>query len=433
MAVAYNGSWDSADISLRLLGALEVAERAMGRLGAEGYADPESPEADVGPEKVISETALLLLAAGGVRDRKVRKRVDHLVRLLIPHARSDRVRAGVCLEPQLARDYAFAHACLSCLGYTDDDLDQLLGASLRDQASSGHERLAHRDLEQEWLGRLWNPSSTAADTDERLSARSMLGSGIDAIGCRRDDIYAFTHALLYFTDLGSRRHQLPRPTAAIVDEAETALARCLDDEDYDLGGEVLLTWPLLQQRWTATASFGFLVLARVEDAVGFLPAPIVKVDRYRSLAGEARSRYALATTYHTAYVMGLLCASSLGSGCLPNASVPFSSARPGATAALLAVLCKDGHERHWQKPFFELHPAQQEVLAPMLLNIGLRRATRALDLRALHSALQVGATYNLVSTAAARNAAALLQRVSTLSRLKPPPAGITSVVEETRA
>ncbi len=371
------GLWDEADLVRRLLRALEVAERALKALGLEGYADPENPEVDVRPEKVISETALLLLAAHRVREPNARRRVHHLAGLLAPFARGERVRAGICLEPQLARDHAFAHTCLSVIGYRDDDLDRLLSASLQDQASSGHERLAHRDLEQEWLARLQNQHSALRCEDDRLPARSMLGTGLDPVGCRRDDIYAFTHALIYFTDIGSRRHQLPRPVTAIVEEAESALARCLDDEDYDLGGEVLLTWPLLHQRWTPTASFGFVALATVEDAAGFLPAPIIKVDRYRSLTGEARSR----------------------------------SGR-GASEALFGLLEQEGRARHWQATFTGLDPSQREDLAPMLLNMSLRRATRAVDLPAVRSALEIGAAYGLTSTASARRSAALLRRAS---------------------
>jgi len=404
--------WDEADLVRRLLRALEVAERALKALGLEGYADPENPEVDVRPEKVISETALLLLAAHRVREPNARRRVHHLAGLLAPFARGERVRAGICLEPQLARDHAFAHTCLSVIGYRDDDLDRLLSASLQDQASSGHERLAHRDLEQEWLARLQNQHSALRCEDDRLPARSMLGTGLDPVGCRRDDIYAFTHALIYFTDIGSRRHQLPRPVTAIVEEAESALARCLDDEDYDLGGEVLLTWPLLHQRWTPTASFGFVALATVEDAAGFLPAPIIKVDRYRSLTGEARSRYVLATTYHTAYVMGLLCACILGSGCGPDSPLPHSFAGRGASEALFGLLEQEGRARHWQATFTGLDPSQREDLAPMLLNMSLRRATRAVDLPAVRSALEIGAAYGLTSTASARRSAALLRRAS---------------------
>ena len=65
--------------------------------------------------------------------------------------------------------------------------------------------------------------------------------------------------------------------------------------------------------------FGFRVLAGAEDSTGILPCGNTKADRLGRLQGEERVRYAFGTAYHTAYVMGFLCAASLrpnrGSAC----------------------------------------------------------------------------------------------------------------------
>ena len=142
--------------------------------------------------------------------------------------------------------------------------------------------------------------------------QSTLNRPMDVLCGSRDDIYAFTHALMFVTDfaIGPCR-RLPRRRAVILTEAEAALARCLDEQDYDLAAEVLLAWPLTGRQWSPAAVFGFCVLARVEDTAGFLPAPSTRLQRFQQLQGDRRTEYLLATAYHTAYVMGLLCSAAL--------------------------------------------------------------------------------------------------------------------------
>ena len=95
------------------------------------------------------------------------------------------------------------------------------------------------------------------------------------------------------------------------------LAGYMDAEDYDLAGELLLAWPLMGAPWSPSAAFAFRVLASIEDQVGVLPCGNVNLAHLAQLEGEERARYALGTAYHTAYVMGFLCAAS-------------ASTRPGA-------------------------------------------------------------------------------------------------------
>jgi Domain of unknown function (DUF6895) len=84
---------------------------------------------------------------------------------------------------------------------------------------------------------------------------------------------------MYVARFDQRLPRLPRPRRAILLEAESALARCLDEEDYDLSGELLLSWPLTAASWSAGATFGFRVLARVEDTAGFLPTASTRIER----------------------------------------------------------------------------------------------------------------------------------------------------------
>ena len=246
--------------------------------------------------------------------------------------------------------------------------------------------------------------------DLQLLADSMLGRPIDALGSTRLDIYAFTHAVMYASDFGGRRIALPRRPAAIAADADAALAYSLDTNDFDLTAEVLMTWPMLWLAWSAAAAFAFAILANVEDSVGFLPGVTFDFARYQALAGEERSRFALVTSYHTAYVMGYLCAVALRQGCAPPAVVPSARRSRGAGAALMRLVSADGQTPCWTGPFGALDPYQQDSVAPLVLSVLLRRARTQGNLRLVREALEVALAHDLIDAPAPRQAAALLRR-----------------------
>src|SRR5262245_8637998 len=152
-------SWDRQDLVRRLCHALDIAKQTVLRLAANGYTDPEEPANCVRPEKVIAETALLLFAAStaGLHD-DVNERIQCVARLLVPHARSERMLLGLCLEPALAWDYAQAHVCLGSIGFPDPDVDELVRQCADSQAQAGRERTPHRLLEQQWVMQTWRRS-----------------------------------------------------------------------------------------------------------------------------------------------------------------------------------------------------------------------------------------------------------------------------------
>jgi hypothetical protein len=242
----------------------------------------------------------------------------------------------------------------------------------------------------------------------------MLGRPVAALSVRREDAYAFTHALMYVTDLGARRTRFPRPSAAMLGDAEAALAHRMDADDFDLAGELLLTWPYLRRPWSTAAEFSFQVLADVEDKVGFLPAPITRAERYRNLKGEERTRYGLATAYHTAYVMGLLCAAML---CTPPRRATEGgdlAAAHDAVGALLPYL--DGDKTpHWQAFFDRLAPAGKTGLAPWLLTIALQRAAASIDFAKVRALLELAVRFRIAEGPAPRQAANLLRRAALYS------------------
>ncbi|MFL6932254.1 MAG: DUF6895 family protein, partial [Xanthobacteraceae bacterium] len=197
--------------------------------------------------------------------------------------------------------------------------------------------------------------------------------------------------------------------------AEAALARCLDDQDYDLAGELLLTWPLTGTSWGASAAFGFRVLAHVEDRAGFLPSASTRLDRLKTLQGEGRAKYLLATAYHTAYVMGLLCAVTLQPQRAPPKAIKGANGASGISQVLLAKLDEDRQRPHWREEFDQLSQPERDSLASMLVTIGLRRSVVQRDFGRLHEFLQIGETANLTNTPAAIQAAELLARLAHIS------------------
>ena len=414
--------WDPRDLRRRLALALEIAERAVVVLGTDGYGG-DGRDA-LRPEKVLAETAVLLLASrSAVADAPVDSglgpRHRRLAGTLVPFGRNERVAALVTLEPSVSLEHAFVHIALTQIGMPDAGFDRLLEAAQAAGAARSRERLPHRRLEQAWMRRLagLRDDGAAADLADRTDvATSILAHPLDALASTSDDAYAFTHALMYAGELGSRVPRLPRRRAVEAD-AEAALGRCLDDEDFDLGGEVLLTWPLLRRPWSAAATFGFGCLAAIEDEAGFLPGLSVSTEAFAALEGEERTRYAVAMSYHTAYVMGLLCAVSLHPGPVPPATVPMSRRHRGATDALARLADGDassGRPRHWESRFTDLVAGQRDALAPLVLAIRLRRAARDRDLALVQALLRLAADYDLLDAPAPRQALELLSRARLL-------------------
>jgi hypothetical protein len=412
--------WPLEDLARRLCHALSIAKKAVELLVPDGFTDPQEPANSVRAEKVVSETALLLFVASKVTGQpEVSALVHSIAGQLIPHARSRRVLLNICLEPASALDYAFAHIFLTQLGYRDRDADALLRESLTSQGPA-RERPPHRMLEQQWIEDLFDNSMGNPKSGSRppsLATRSSLAAPMDLFNGSRDDIYAFTHALMYSSRFNASPPPLPRPRAEILAEAEAALARCLDDEDYDLGGELLLAWPLTGASWSAGATFGFHVLLDVEEQAGFLPTPNTRSDRANSLQGADRSRYLLATAYHTAYVMGLLCATALRAGRTPPAKIPDRKTACGAAAPILGTLDADARPTHWRNALRNLTPQKQDSLAGLLLQIALHRKIAKREFQDVPSLLQHGSVFGLIDSPATRQAAELMQRLALLAQM----------------
>jgi hypothetical protein len=406
-------AWDEADLEARLCRALDISKRAVAFFAEEGYADSQSPENSFRPEKIIAETAMLIYAASGARRfPNVAARIDELAQLLSPYARSERTLLNMALHPSLCLDFAFPHILLSKLGYRNPSVDDFLKTCIRSLARHSHERPPFGSVEQMWIESVWTGIDPGRAWYTALS-NSVLHRPIDILGGLREDSYAFTHLVMYCTDFGFGPPRLPRSRSAILDVARSLLAKCLDGEDYDLAGEVVMAWPLIGASWCASATFGFRVLARVEDQVGVLPGGTTKVDRLKKLNGKERTRYAIGTGYHTACVMGLICAASLRLGRLPPTRITGRSFDKCFVDHLLSALDRD--QGHWQPELLKLRERERNAVAPLLLDIALIQKCRKHDYQAASELLVMASQNGSARSTVCAQAAELLERLAAYS------------------
>jgi hypothetical protein len=409
--------WNKNDLERRLCHALNFAELAVKRLAIRGYVDKNEPGHSVRAEKVISEAAFLLFVASTASpSMELRTRINSVAQVLIPHARSERMLLGACLEPALALDYAQAHICLKRLGYPDGDFDEVLRRSGLSQTQAGRERTPHRVLEQEWLR-----EGTAQQKSKRISLiarKCVLNWPMDLLRGSRQDFYAFTHALMYISDFNVSKRRLPRCRSVILEEAEGALARCLDEEDYDLAGEILLAWPLTGRSWSAASVFGFRVLAHIEDQVGFLPASSTHIATLHRLHNDDRSDYFVATAYHTVFVMGLLCAVALQPKRTPPVALPTNDAALSCSDWLFALIDTDGKKTHWREEANRLDKLQRDALCGFLLNVAIRRRVNSRDFSGVRELLERAYRLGLANTPASSQAAEMLDRIATFAKIR---------------
>ena len=304
-------------------------------------------------KKVVAEAAMLLRCAASLRhaDSRLSSTIDELARKLTGPARGKQLLAALCLEPALALDHTAAHIHLSDLGFGDPAVDRLLLEIFQGEAIGGPERLPMQELEHQWLRGIW-----LGDNDDvsALVARTCIARPIDILGCRTQDLYTFTHVLLYASDMGRRSIAWPRPPEEIVHDADAALAAAVDAGNFDLAAELIWTWPMLRLPWSAAATFSFGILAALQDECGFLPGPEYSVEERERLPEDMRDEYVLRTSYHATLVMGFACAMALGSPHAPPAIVG-PMAEPGETVEqILRLVHDESREPRWRSAFRQL-------------------------------------------------------------------------------
>lgn len=293
----------------RLAAVLGHAEATLDALGL----DAAERGGDLGfftRTKVAAETSLLLLAAHRARlGTSTDAVIQRIGRRLCAAARSPELLAWVRLRPHILPELAVPHLVLATLGLPDAAFSAALARAAAGTSVAPAERLPWKQIERCWQVELGAPTPSAPVAPH--VAATALAARQDALFATREEAYAFTHALIYHTDFGTRQPPTPRPPAELAQDAAGLLARCLDEDDFDLAAEALFAWPYLRRPWDATAAFGLHVLRLVDDEVGFLPSMTLSQDHFATLTGDDARRYFYAESYHTAYVMGLLTAATL--------------------------------------------------------------------------------------------------------------------------
>lgn len=361
---------------------------------------------------------LAYVASAVTRRPDVEERVRDLVHLLIPHARSERTLLSIALHSSLCFDFAVPHILLSKLGYRDGAVDDFL-KECAGSLGRHRERPPFGAAEQKWVEGLWS----AADPDRRWHAglrNSVLNHPVDILGGLREDAYALTHLLMYCTDFGYRAGRLPRPRSVILSEASSLLAKCLDAEDYDLAGELVLAWPLMGAPWGAAAAFGFRVLAGVEDHAGVLPGGTTNIERMNNLSDKARTDYVYGTAYHTAYVMGMICAASLREGRAPPKRIAGSASDARFVQRLLPFIARD--QGHWQSELDKLENSERHTLATFVLDIAIAQKCRKHDYEAVRQLLVLAHEHGQARSPLCAQAAQLLGRLTAYTHAKQVPA-----------
>jgi hypothetical protein len=329
-----------------------------------------------GPEKIIAEATMLAYVASGATElTSIVERLDALAQQLIPLIRSAQALADLALHPDRVFKRAVPHVLLNVLGHHDVEFDRFALDTCRRALAHAMDEPPTVVAERRWIMSLWGHPIQSPNVEEE---RTVLGAPYDLLVDSREAAYGFTHLLFYVTDFGKRhRREFGRPVDEILRDADALIVRCLDDEDYDLTAELLMAWPELGEPWSATAAFGFRVLAHAEDEAGVLPCSNLDAARLQALQGDERRRYARAVSYHTEFVWGFLCAAALRDRMAP----PLIIGGPVLAESASASTPTTANHRQWRDVLARCTPNELRGLAPTLSEFAIMRALRSRDFR----------------------------------------------------
>ncbi|MGL4177318.1 MAG: DUF6895 family protein [Dermatophilaceae bacterium] len=391
-AVTSVAAWPEVDLEQRVLSALAFAATAVSDFGETGYADAVRPALGFEPEKVVAEAAMLAYAADSTgTTRAVHDQIAALALQLQPLVRSPRAVADIALNPDRVFRYVVPHVLLTAIGYRDDVFDEYVSAHCERVLSHAVDQPATVLAERHWITTIWDSTLVVAPD---AGPGTVLSRPFDLLVSSREDSYGLTHMLFYVTDFGRRVvRTLDRPLDALLADVEALVIRYLDLGDYDLVAELLTAWPQLRHEWSATAAFAFRVLAHIEDEVGVLPCGNVDQGRLGKLAGTERTRYARATSYHTALVMGLLCTVGLRGGCAPPMMLTGPAFPDEAWRYFRDMI--DDHTGDWLSVFDQCAELEKRTLAPMLCGLVIAQARRQHNFAAIHEAVMTARRFGL--------------------------------------
>lgn len=401
-----------AYLAERLCYALDFAKRALTHLIVEGHSAPEDAPWYVRPEKLIAETGLLMVYARAAQGYSgVANALNALADVLEPLARSKAVLGNICLKPALALDYACAHICLSYLGRPNALFDEALAGAL--ESGNQTERTPYRMLEQAWLMRLWN-GTNKPEENALWTKLGCMNHRPDLFSESSDDVYATTHAAMYLFFHGETPAAVE--VESLIDRIESWLVIYMDKQDYDIAGELLLAWSLTGKPFSAKALFALHCLVKIEARVGFLPAPNLNPGMIEEREPDERRTYIYSVNYHTAFVMGLLCAGLLAQ-VSPHDTVASEVIHNVEWGAMLKRELNAGKHAHWMDYYKSLDASQQEVLMPWLYETLLVRMLRDYRYDAVEKLLSNAKGTAFENALIYRQAASLLERIALMAKI----------------
>lgn len=350
--------------------------------------------------KAGGEMAMLLrLAARVLSDEDDRAEIDALARGLAPIIRTPQLLRSLVMRPSRAAMYALGHLCLAELGVPDDRFDRVVRAALQSSVHAANERVPYRLLDAAWSRHI---ALGDGELDHPAIALSPLGTGVDLLEASAEDAYAYTHALLYVTDFGRLPLAEHLDRDNLLGIAEALVVKALDEDDLDLLAEVLMAPAILRSGWTPTLQFGWDVLDRVWDELGFVPGPGLPAAAGEETRAQA-ARRVLGTAYHTVFAAGLCCATLIDCDAAPGER---ASGPPGGLAP------PPGRGAAW-KANWTLCPREiQNDLRFLQLGFALRRAVEAMDPPRIHDVLTQAARWRLLDHPLFAQALELLERMA---------------------
>lgn len=408
-----------------------MASQAVDAVGLTGQSrrdDPPAAESDLRPKgrprplsapKVLAESAMLLRSIEPLQAQhiEIAGAAGALTRKLVTLRETTGFLAGIVATPPFALARAALHIHLSALGHPDVAIDRFLTEILSDEPAGGPELLPTELLERAWLAELWSGVRTTGPDPELLSA-SCLGRPLDALWSNPPDLYAFTHALLYASDIGRRTIFPPRSSDEILEDAEAALAAAIDADNFDLAAELLWAWPMLRRPWSPGAEFCYSVLAAVQDEHRFLPSPAFSSEAHAVLTEPEASLFVLETSYHATLVMGLLCSMMLRWDPTPGVEVVADRHPPDdGVDQLYALLGNKVRPRRWQEAFLGVDARLRGRLGGFIFTIAVRRAAAMEDIDRVRDCLRVASDRDVAPAPAPRQALAYLRRAIRLSEV----------------
>lgn len=353
----------------RLAHTINFAKNVVQHLLIEGHSAPEDAPWYVRPEKIIAETAFLIAFTKSNKSYAVvRDSINELAEVLIPLARSKTMQLNISLKPELALDYAHAHICLQFAGYPDEKFDKTVAAALQSMACDGIERTPYRMMEREWLMKIWD--SGYKDSLKFWIPLSSLRHSVNLFSESTDGAYAITHAIMYASFNGGGIPELEDDILFQI--MESLLIRYMDEQNYDIAGELLMAWPLLGKKMNSIVAFALECLFKIEAKVGFLPSPGLDISQLDPNDQKARRTYIYSINYHTALVMGLLCNCLLTNGD-SNVVITKRSEYSDELKKNLTNEIRSKEHLHWVELFMTLTKPCQEQLDPWLYQVCLIR------------------------------------------------------------